>query len=204
MKRAQSQEDKAKRQESILLAALSQFSEKGIQATRMEDIAHEAGVSKGTLYLYFESKDALFAALIQDYAGKRLVWMLQAVSLQTNSREALRVWVKSVASALTQERMSHLVILLLANARQFPEMVDLYKETMLNRGLAEIVSLLQRGVETGEFKAHDSALFARLVMAPALMEVIFQSLFVRDAPLQQGDVEVLLLTQLEMIFTYLR
>ncbi len=204
MKRAQSQEDKAKRQESILLAALSQFSEKGIQATRMEDIAREAGVSKGTLYLYFESKDALFAALIQDYAGKRLVWMLQAVSLQTNSREALRVWVKSVASALTQERMSHLVILLLANARQFPEMVDLYKETMLNRGLAEIVSLLQRGVETGEFKAHDSALFARLVMAPALMEVIFQSLFVRDAPLQQGDVEVLLLTQLEMIFTYLR
>lgn len=204
MKRAQSQEDKAKRQESILLAALSQFSEKGIQATRMEDIAHEAVVSKGTLYLYFESKDALFAALIQDYAGKRLVWMLQAVSLQTNSREALRVWVKSVASALTQERMSHLVILLLANARQFPEMVDLYKETMLNRGLAEIVSLLQRGVETGEFKAHDSALFARLVMAPALMEVIFQSLFVRDAPLQQGDVEVLLLTQLEMIFTYLR
>lgn len=203
MKRAKTDNDKAKRVESILKAALNEFAKSGVDATRMDDIAKTADVSKGTLYLYFKSKEALFSALVSDYASSLVRQVVSGSKSETDCRKALRQFVNAMSQVLVEKELAKIIPLLIANAHRTPHIVSDYQHNIVEVGLPLVINLLQDGVNTGVFREHNSQQYAALVIAPALQAVIFQTLFAQDKPLQQQEVRALLNLQLDMVFSHL-
>jgi AcrR family transcriptional regulator len=166
----------------ILDAALDLFVEKGFSAARMEEIAQRAGVTKGTVYLYYDSKDALFRAVVQDTVlpvlaeGERFVaeWKGSARDLFA---EVIRRWWAGVQ----QPRFACLK-LITGEAANFPELARFYVHEVVHRGRRLFESVLRLGIERGEFRADlDLPTVGRLAVAPLLNAALYKhSLLVHD------------------------
>ncbi len=176
---------KAQRPGEVLDAALSSFAAKGFAATRMEDIARGAGVSKGTLYLYYPSKEAIFEALVRTSLIPNIARAETQLAVPGTSASArLRILLQIVAGITANPRLAAIPKLVLAEAGNFPDMARFYRREVVARGLALLESLFRAGIEAGEFRAMDPHLTARLFMAPVILGVLWQTTFapVEDAP----------------------
>ncbi len=161
-------------------AALALFLARGYAATRMEDIAHEAGVTKGTVYLYFEGKEEVFRALVRDLTAPALAAMATAASAaDLPARDVLRTFINVAGTALTATNMRFLPRLLIGEAARFPELVGWYRDEIISRGLGYMTRVLERGMDEGAFRRQDPELTARLVIAPVLFNAIWQTVFAR-------------------------
>lgn len=183
----------------LLAAALDCFVEKGFAATRMEDIARRAGVAKGTFYLYFPSKQAVFEALVRESLLPRVA-ALEAASRAAggSASNRLRHLLASQAPIVTNPRIVALPKLVIAEAGNFPEMARFYRQEVIGRALALLTGLLRDGVAAGEFRPMpDAEMTARLFMAPVLLSALWQASFapVEEAPL---PVERLLATHADL------
>lgn len=166
----------------LLDAALDVFAEKGFAAARMEDIAARAGAAKGTLYLYFASKEAVFEALVRTLVVPNLDRAEAIAAAHTGPvAPLLRQVVPHVAAIIRDGRLVVLPRLLIGELHKFPALARFYKTTVADRGLALIASMHRRGVVAGEFRPQDSEAVARLVVAPILMLALWRTLF---APLE--------------------
>jgi len=171
------QRRKEARPAELLAAALAIFVEKGFAATRMEDIAARAGVSKGTVFLYFESKQALFRSVIQDAivphiaAGEACVEAHPDDHAQVLRELLLRNW-----RVLSDEHLAGLHKLVLAEAGNFPEMAAFYYENVVVRARSLFVSVLERGIQAGVFRPCDASLMCRLAVAPMMAESVWRPL----------------------------
>lgn len=183
---------KAERPAELLAAALDVFSEKGFAATRMEDIARRAGVSKATVFLYYESKQALFAAVVQEAvvphleAGEALL-NLEGADPATLLPELLRrYW-----QVLGDEKLAGIPKLVMAEAKNFPDLAAFYHQHVVQRGRAIFVAVLQRGIAAGTFRACDPELMCQLAIAPLMFACMWrQSLACCDAVTLDPDVYV--------------
>jgi len=169
---------KQARPQEILDAALACFAERGFAASRMDDIAERAGVTKGTIYLYFENKDAVFKALVRESIGAQLANVLENVrAYEGPSRELLRL----ILTALGQfARTSDRVVLpkiLIAEAGNFPELVRFYREEIIDKGLSVMSGAIARGIERGEFRNVNPQHAARLCIAPILLAIFWRTTF---------------------------
>jgi AcrR family transcriptional regulator len=169
---------KQARPQEILDAALACFAERGFAASRMDDIAERAGVTKGTIYLYFENKDAVFKALVRESIGAQLATVLENVrAYEGPSRELLRL----ILTALGQfARTSDRVVLpkiLIAEAGNFPELVRFYREEIIDKGLSVMSGAIARGIERGEFRNVNPQHAARLCIAPILLAIFWRTTF---------------------------
>ncbi len=181
---------KEARPAELLAAALDCFVERGFAATRMEDIARRAGVAKGTFYLYFPSKQAVFEALVRESLLPRVA-ALEAASRAAGGTASgrLRHLLASLAPIVTNPRIVALPKLVIAEAGNFPEMARFYRQEVIGRGLALLTGLLRDGVASGEFRPmEDPEMTARLFMAPVLLSALWQASFapVEDTPLPVG------------------
>lgn len=171
----------------LLAAALDCFVERGFAATRMEDIARRAGVAKGTFYLYFASKEAVFEALVRESMLPRLQAMETAS--QADGRAAgvrLRAILTILAQAVGNARLVAIPKLVLAEAGNFPDMARFYRREVVGRGLALLGGLIRDGIAAGEFRPlPDPELAARLFMGPVLLAALWQTSFapVEETPL---------------------
>lgn len=162
----------------LLDAALEVFAEKGFAAARMEDIAARAGAAKGTLYLYFPSKEAVFEALVRSLIVPNLDRAEGIAAEHTGPvGPLLRQIVGVLAAMISEGRVVVLPRLLIGELYKFPELARFYKTEVVDRGLGLIAGLHRRGVESGEFRPQDSEAVARLVVAPALMMAIWRAVF---------------------------
>lgn len=190
---------KEARPAELLAAALDCFVEKGFAATRMEDIARRAGVAKGTFYLYFPSKQAVFEALVQESLLPRFAALETASRAVGGSAAArLRHLLASLVPIVTNPRIVALPKLVVAEAGNFPDMARFYRKAVIGRALALLTDLLNDGIAAGEFRAmEDAEMTARLFMAPVLLSALWQASFapVEDAPL---PVERLLMTHADL------
>lgn len=157
----------------LLDAALELFVEKGYAATHVEDVAARAGVSKGTLFLYFPSKQELFKAVVrQNIAGRFAEWDLELDAYEGSSSELLgycfQTWWERVGST----RAAGLGRLMLAEARNFPEIADFYRREVVEPGHRLVRRVLQRGMDRGELRTVDLDHAVYLVLAP-LMFLMF-------------------------------
>lgn len=164
------------RPSELTAAALDLFVEKGFAATRLDDVAARAGVSKGTLYLYFDSKEALFKAVVEEGIVPLLAAAEQQMQAYQGSSAALlqhflRGWWEQVGGT----RLAGLPKLIVSEARNFPEVALYYHDKVIVRGRALLRSVLQRGVEQGEFRALDVDTAVDVIFAPLLMLVIWRS-----------------------------
>lgn len=164
----------------ILDAALAVFAEKGYAATRMDDIAQRAGVTKGTIYLYFQSKDAVFRSLVQESIGATIEGVAAAAaSFEGSAADLLRMVLRGVgAFARTGDRVV-LPKIIIAEAGNFPALAEFYRHEVIDRGLGVLASVIARGIARGEFRAVVPEHAARLCIGPILVAVFWRTTFGR-------------------------
>ncbi|HEX4858952.1 MAG TPA: TetR/AcrR family transcriptional regulator, partial [Usitatibacteraceae bacterium] len=137
----------------LLAAALDLFVEKGFAATRLEDVARRAGVSKGTLYLYFDSKEELFKAVIRESYLPSLMHGESLLKDFTGSAEQLlRAFLRMWWDEVGETKQAGLTKLVIAEAGNFPEIARFYHDEVIQRANALLRHAIERGVQSGEFQ----------------------------------------------------
>ena len=169
--------------DDLLAAALRVFAEKGFAAARLDDVAREAGVSKAALYLYFESKQAIFEALVRSAVVPNVARLEARVAAwQGSAADLLRSLVEAIAGIVIESELSAFPKLIIAEASNFPDLARLYRTAVIERVLGLLASIVERGIAAGEFRPTDPKLAARLVMAPLLFSAIWKTCFARHDP----------------------
>lgn len=141
----------------LLDAALALFVEKGFAATRVEEVARRAGVSKGTLFLYFGSKQALFNAVVRENLALRFVgWNAEFERFEGSTSEMLHYCLTNWWQRVGATKASGILKLIMGEAHNFPEIASYYQTAVVDPGVALIRRILQRGVDRGEFRAVDT------------------------------------------------
>jgi len=196
---------KQARPAELLAAALDCFVEKGFAATRMEDIARRAGVAKGTFYLYFPSKEAVFEALVRETLLPRIATLELSAGVAGCGAEAkLRTILSMLGQVLADPRLVAIPKLVLAEAGNFPDMARFYRREVIARGQALLTALFREGVETGEFRPlPDLDILARLFMGPVVLTALWQTTFapVEDVPM---SIDRLLSTHADLFLTSIK
>jgi AcrR family transcriptional regulator len=190
-------ERRSERRTAILSAALEEFAGRGFEATRLDDVARRAGVAKGTIYLYFHDKQSLFQELVRTMLSP-LVGAIEAAPLR---ELPLRAVVEMIVDVFVNEiygtHRKDVIRRIVTEGPRFPKLAEFYYREVISRVLPVIRARLMLGVERGEL-AHDAlARFPQLLVAPALLAILWSSLFERLAPL---DVRELMRAHVELLF----
>jgi AcrR family transcriptional regulator len=169
---------KEARPQELTAAALALFVEKGFAATKLDDVAARAGVSKGTLYLYFDSKEALFKAVI----GEGVVPAIEAGEALIDDGPDDPVQLLRCILAGWWERIGSTALggipkLMLSEARNFPEVAIYYDEAVIQRGQALIRTVVRRGIERGVFRPVDLDTIGTVLIAPLLHLALWRHSF---------------------------
>lgn len=169
---------KEARPQELLAAALDLFVERGFAATRLDDVASRAGVSKGTLYLYFANKEELFKAVVRENMLPALDEAEDFIQqYQGNSaslfEEIMLGWWERVGSA----KVAGITKLIMAESGNFPEVARFYYEEVISRVNGMVVSMLEHGIARGEFRPIDAAQAMRVVVAPMVMLMMWNQSF---------------------------
>ncbi|HET7912116.1 MAG TPA: TetR/AcrR family transcriptional regulator [Pseudolabrys sp.] len=185
------------RREAILTAALDEFSSRGFEAARLEDVARRAGVAKGTIYLYFRDKESLFQELIRTMLTP-LVGTIEAMG-QADVPLAMLAdrFADLFVSQVYETRRKDVVRLMISEGRRFPKLAEFYYREVLSRIIASVRSLLRRAAARGEVP-ESLAEFPQIIAAPGLIAIVWNGLFERFEPL---DVRKMMKTHLELLFS---
>jgi len=159
----------------LLNAALDLFVEKGFSATRVEEVAARAGVSKGTLFLYFQSKEDLFKAVVREnIANKFPTWQEEFITFEGSSSDMLRYALVSWWERIGNTRASGITKLVMSEAQNFPEIAEFYQEEVIKPGNAMIRRILERGVQSGEFRDIDLEQAVHIIVAPMIFLMMWK------------------------------
>jgi AcrR family transcriptional regulator len=173
----------AARREAILKAALDEFSAGGFAATRLDDVARRAGVAKGTIYLHFADKEALFQEIIRSMLTPLVGNLEKLRDLDVPFRAIAEQIVELFVSEVLQTERKNIIRLMIAEGPRFPKIAEFHYREVVSRVMSAMQAILQRSVERGEIPHKALAQFPQLLFAPALMAVIWNSLFERFSPL---------------------
>ena len=166
------------RPQELLAAALDLFVERGYAGTRLDDVASLAGVSKGTLYLYFENKEDLFKAVVRENIVTALVDAEDLIAgFEGHSSELLRKLVMNWWNRIGQTKLSGISKLMMAESGNFPDVARFYHEEVVSRGEALLVSVVERGIARGEFRDVDANQAKLVLIAPVLMLMLWKHSF---------------------------
>jgi AcrR family transcriptional regulator len=166
------------RPDEILDAALDVFSEQGFAGARVEDIAARAGISKGAVYLYFESKDSMLKALVRRLADRVMGAAEVVINADHGDAElTLRTLLAFLGAQLADPRVSKAPRLIIAEAQRFPEIAAFYRDTVLIRGQKLLARLIDLGVKQGVFRDIDRAIAMRCCAGPMLAHMMLSTVF---------------------------
>ncbi len=168
------------RPQEILEAALAVFADKGFAAARMDEIAARAGVSKGTIYLYFPSKEAVFRALVREMIGPQLLRLADlARGHEGPFSPLLAAMLRNLGHFIATSDKVVLPKMVIAEAGNFPDLARIYREEVIERGLALFGGLLEAGMARGEFREMPVPHAVRLCIAPLVLAAIWRTTFAR-------------------------
>jgi len=187
----------AERREAILAAALEEFSASGFAATRLDDVARRAGIAKGTIYLYFRSKESLFQELVRSMLSPVVGAIEAAPATDLPVRAVAEKIIDLFVTEIYGTRRKDVLRLIIAEGPRFPKLAAFYYHEVIERVLAALRALLTRAVERGELPNDVLVRFPQLLIAPALVAVVWSALFDRIAPL---DVRALMRAHLVLLF----
>ncbi len=182
----------------IIAAALACFAERGFAATRLDDVARRAGVTKGTLYLYFPNKEELFKAVVRRTIVAKIEQSETLLSHSPDPAPALLERFIAQWLAVMETPASAIPKLIISEAGNFPDLARFYLEEVVLRGTALVRKLLQMGIERGEFRPASLDHAAICVVAPMILSMLWQHSFERHAghPL---DAAAICRTHLELL-----
>ena len=169
------QRRKDERPGEILNAALDVFAARGFAAAKLDEVAARAGVSKGTLYLYFESKEELFRSVVRGLLLPNVAMAERRIAEHEGSAaELLRALVTTFGRTIAESKLGAIPKLVIAEATNFPDLARFYYEEVIKRGMRAIGGLLQRGAAAGEFRPITPEQFLPLLMGPLLILVVWK------------------------------
>jgi AcrR family transcriptional regulator len=177
---------KEARPSEIVEAARNCFIAKGFAKTRVEEVARRAGVSKGTVYVYFPSKEALFEAVIRTNVlpvleqARAMVASDPDIAASTQLKFLVTTFYRELVGT-DRKKLLHLII---AEGPNFPWLTEFYYREILSKGLGLFRAIIERGVERGEFRRTALSDFPEILVAPAVIAALFALLFGRTDPAQ--------------------
>jgi AcrR family transcriptional regulator len=187
----------AERRQAIIEAAMEEFISRGFAATRLDDIAKRAGVAKGTIYLHFKDKESMFEELIRTAIVPLVGRMQGPLPTGGTVRDLIEAFALNFIHEVVTTRRGDIVRLIVAEGPRFPAIADFYYREVVSKGLAGMRAMVELGIARGEITNKNLAKFPQIMVAPALIAVIWQSLFARHAPL---DAIEMFRTHLDLIF----
>ena len=195
------QRRKEDRPQEITQAALEAFAEKGYAATRVEEVAKRAGVSKGLMYLYFKTKEELFKAVVKSVVIRRIDRLIGNIeSTDLSSEDFIRGPLLSFMKQVPESPVAIVIRLLISEGPRHPDLVDYYYENVVAKGLAAITGFVERGVERGEFRKSVITELPQLFLAPVMLSIIWGIVF----KTRELDTNKLIETQIDMLLTHIK
>lgn len=187
----------AQRRDAILAAALQEFSACGFAAARLDDVARRAGVAKGTIYLHFKDKEALF----QELVTTMLVPFIANIEAAPPAGLPIRTVLERLSDLFVREICGtdrhKLVRLIMTEGPRFPQLAEFYYQHVINRAVAAMRGLLEAAHRRGELPNDALVRFPHLVIAPLIMAILWRGVFDRFSAL---DVSALMKAHLDLIF----
>lgn len=166
------------RPDEVLDAALALFVENGFAATTVQQIARKAGLSKGAVYLYFPSKQALLAGLVDRAIVPIADQALAAIAgYRGDPRPVIRQVLEAIANRIRDDKTLAVPALVIREAAAAPEIAQMYRAQVLDRVLPAFTALLAQGVEAGYIRPIDPELTIRTIVGPLLMHVMLNDVF---------------------------
>ena len=153
------------RPKQILDAALAVFAERGLAAARLDDIAKRAGVSKGTIYLYFENKEELFRGVVRDTVISFIERGEARFAAEGDPIRALDVWMEGHWNWIRSDVFPAMHRLANSELRDFPDLYEFYAVEVVGRAQRLVREILERGMDTGVFRRTDALVAARMLSA---------------------------------------
>lgn len=188
---------KEARPREILAAALSVFSERGFAAARLDDVAERAGIAKGTIYLYFSTKEELFEAVVRDAFSPVLERMTGAMALPDMSCRALvELMIRTMYVQMVATERREILRLLVAEAKRFPDLVSFYHREAISRGKAIAGEILRRGIASGEFRDSPATRYPEVLMGPAILAAVWKLVF---EPVEPMDLDRMVEAHLDLV-----
>ena len=192
---------KEDRPQEIAAAALEAFAEKGYAATRVEEVARRAGISKGLVYLYFRTKEEMFKAVVRSFVVPRVDALIAIVDrADMSSEEFLRGPFLDFVKKLPGSPVSVVIRLMIAEGPKHPDLLQFYWDNVVSRGLGAVSELLERGVQAGEFRRSQVTELPHLFIMPVVFSIIFKLLF----EAQSTESDKLIETQLNVLLAYMK
>lgn len=175
MKQPKFQRRAEDRPREICAAALAVFAEKGFAAAKLDEIARRAGVSKGTLYLYFKDKEQLFRAVVRDTIAPN-VETVRASLIQTGLPfpDLVRLFAANFVELKKRVPIGSVAKMVISESRNFPELAKVWHDEVVSRGLGTITALIEMAQARGEVRPGDARLYAFSLLGPMMMGVIYK------------------------------
>jgi AcrR family transcriptional regulator len=185
----------AARRETILTAALDEFSARGFEATRIDDVARHAGIAKGTIYLYFRDKETLFQELVREMLSPLVSGIEATRQADLPAPNLAELLVDLFVREIYETRRKDVIRLMITEGRRFPKLAEFYHREVLSPVFEAMRGLLRRASEHGSVPP---ALieFPQLMAAPAVIAIIWNGLFDRYEPL---DVRKMLKAHIDLM-----
>jgi AcrR family transcriptional regulator len=187
----------AARRIAILEAALDEFSARGFAGARLDDVAQRAGVAKGTIYLHFKDKEALFQELVRTMLGPLIAGLEQLRASDLPIRTVLEHFAELFVREIYGTRRREVARLVITEGTRFPELAEFYYREVVARGIGAMRAMIERAVARGEVRHAALARFPQLVAAPGLLAILWAGLFDRFdhldvAEMMRAHIDILL------------
>lgn len=177
-------EQKAKRPQEILEAAFEEFTVNGYAATRVEDVAARLGVTKGTVYLYFPTKDVLFEEMFRHMSTPFAHLLASVGTLEGSAADRLRALLLLAYKKIADDRKTReLLRLSLSEGTRFPDIVDRHHDEFIAPLIAAVRRLVEEGVASGEFREGAATRFPDVVASSILHVAVWRLMFADRKPI---------------------
>lgn len=168
-----------KRPREICAAALDVFAEKGFAAAKLDEIARRAGVSKGTLYLYFSDKAELFRAVVRDSIAPNVEAIASSVSsLELGFDDVVRMFLAGFAEREARLPLGAVAKIVIGESRNFPELARVWHDEVASKAIRTLAGVVQRAQERGEARPGNPRLYAFSLMGPMVLGALWRATLV--------------------------
>ena len=185
------------RRSAILAAALDEFTARGYEGARLDDVAKRAGVAKGTIYLYFADKEALFQDLVRSMVNPVLGTLEQMRHVDVPARLLVERMLATFVREVFGTRRKDIIRLIFSEGPRFPAIAEFYYREVVARVLGIVRPILRRAAERGELPNDSLARFPQLIIAPGLAAIMWSGLFEKYEPL---DVDAMMRAHIDILF----
>jgi AcrR family transcriptional regulator len=179
------EQQKEARRCAIIDAALEEFTAQGFTSAKLDDVAVRAGIGKGTIYLYFDSKESLFEEVVRRnmMPDRDNMDRSSLASMEGSAAEILATHFRHIYAFMKNDKVPPLLMMILGETARFPKLAQFFYEEMIRPSHELIHQIIQRGIDSGEFRADASKIYTQLLFAPAMHSAIWNLTYGNLAPL---------------------